>query len=38
MFNFMPLHNEGMAWLLPTAIVIIACMFVKKPAEQLAVN
>ncbi|MCG9730084.1 branched-chain amino acid transport system II carrier protein [Shewanella sp. Isolate13] len=36
--NFMPLHNEGMAWLLPTAIAIIACMLVKKPSEQLAVN
>ncbi|WOT05734.1 branched-chain amino acid transport system II carrier protein [Shewanella youngdeokensis] len=25
-FEFMPLHAEGMAWLLPTAIAIIACL------------
>ncbi|GIU21894.1 branched-chain amino acid transport system carrier protein [Shewanella schlegeliana] len=36
--DFMPLYSEGMAWLLPTAIAIVACMFVKKPAEQIAVN
>ncbi len=37
-FNFMPLHNEGMAWLLPTAIVIIGCLLVRKPKEALAVS
>ena len=38
MFNFMPLHNEGMAWLLPTAIVIIACLMAKKPSQPVAAS
>ena len=37
-FNFMPLHAEGMAWLLPTAITILACLMVKKPQAVAAAN
>ncbi|GAA0779787.1 MULTISPECIES: branched-chain amino acid transport system II carrier protein [Pseudomonadati] len=32
-FNFLPLHAEGMAWLLPTAIVTIVCLFLPKMAQ-----
>ncbi|MEI6858622.1 MAG: branched-chain amino acid transport system II carrier protein [Shewanella sp.] len=28
--DFMPMHNEGMAWLLPTGLTIIGCLFIKK--------
>jgi LIVCS family branched-chain amino acid:cation transporter len=30
MFNFLPLHAEGMAWVLPTAIVSAVCLFLPK--------
>ncbi len=33
--SFMPLHSEGMAWLLPVGIAIVACFFV--PAKDQAV-
>ncbi|WP_299796196.1 branched-chain amino acid transport system II carrier protein [uncultured Shewanella sp.] len=36
--DFMPLHNEGMAWLLPTALTILACLFVKKPKSEPLLN
>ncbi|UJF22893.1 branched-chain amino acid transport system II carrier protein [Shewanella sp. OMA3-2] len=29
-FNFLPLHAEGMAWLLPTVIVSVVCLFLPK--------
>ncbi|MDB2386347.1 branched-chain amino acid transport system II carrier protein [Shewanella sp.] len=32
-FNFMPLHAEGMAWLLPCVIAIIACLMIKKQPD-----
>jgi LIVCS family branched-chain amino acid:cation transporter len=38
MFNFMPLHTEGMAWLLPTALTIFACLMMKKEQAVMAVN
>ena len=28
--DFMPLHSEGMAWLLPTGMTIVACLLIKK--------
>ncbi|WP_185976964.1 MULTISPECIES: branched-chain amino acid transport system II carrier protein [Shewanella] len=28
--DFMPMNNEGMAWLLPTGLAIMACLFIKK--------
>ncbi|NRD75030.1 branched-chain amino acid transport system II carrier protein [Shewanella sp. VB17] len=31
LIDFMPLHNEGMAWLLPTGLTIVVCLLVKKP-------
>ncbi|RTR34941.1 branched-chain amino acid transport system II carrier protein [Shewanella atlantica] len=36
--DFMPLHNEGMAWLLPTGLTILACLFVKKPKSEPLLN
>ena len=37
MLNFLPLHKEGMAWLIPTTIVAIVCLFIpKKVAQQTA--
>ncbi|RTR41026.1 branched-chain amino acid transport system II carrier protein [Shewanella canadensis] len=36
--DFMPLHNEGMAWLLPTALTILACLFIKKPKSEPLLN
>ena len=36
--NFMPLHSEGMAWLLPTGLTIIACLLVKKPKADPLLN
>ncbi|MBL4912405.1 branched-chain amino acid transport system II carrier protein [Shewanella schlegeliana] len=38
--NFMPLHNEGMAWLLPTGLAILACMLIKssKPKTEVVLN
>lgn len=32
LLDFMPLHAEGMAWLLPTAIVVIVCLFIPSKA------
>ncbi|PKG55336.1 branched-chain amino acid transport system II carrier protein [Shewanella sp. Choline-02u-19] len=37
-FNFMPLHTEGMAWLLPTAMTIFACLMMKKEQAAVAVS
>lgn len=37
-FNFMPLHAEGMAWLLPTSIAIAACLMMKKQQATVAVS
>jgi len=36
--DFMPLHNEGMAWLLPTGLTILACLFIKKPKSEPLLN
>lgn len=36
-FNFMPLHNEGMAWLLPTGVTILLCLMNKRSAKPEAV-
>jgi branched-chain amino acid:cation transporter, LIVCS family len=33
MLDFMPLHAEGMAWLPPTFITIVACLFMPKTAQ-----
>jgi len=32
--SFMPLYNEGMAWLLPVAVTIVACLFIKSQSKQ----
>lgn len=32
----LPLYEEGMAWLMPTAIVIVLCLFVGKPQQATA--
>ncbi|MCW3171614.1 branched-chain amino acid transport system II carrier protein [Shewanella subflava] len=32
-FNFLPLHAEGMAWLLPTVIVTVVCLFLPRSAQ-----
>ena len=34
--DFMPLHAEGMAWLLPTALTAIVCLFLPKNMPQKA--
>ncbi|PKH98959.1 branched-chain amino acid transport system II carrier protein, partial [Shewanella sp. 11B5] len=34
--DFMPLHVEGMAWLLPTALTAIVCLFIPKNLDQKA--
>ena len=31
--DFLPLYAEGMAWLLPTLLAMIACLFIKKSAN-----
>ena len=28
--DFMSMYNEAMAWLLPTGLAIMACLFIKK--------
>lgn len=33
--NFLPLHDEGMAWILPTAVAILACLFMKNSTDEL---
>ena len=33
MFSFMPLHSEGMAWLLPTALTMGACLLLKEKSD-----
>lgn len=38
LFEFMPLHNEGMAWLLPTAVTIVVCLFIKPNNAQVAAS
>lgn len=37
-FDVMPMHSEGMAWLLPTGLVIIACLMIKRPKAQAVLN
>ncbi|MDP5146824.1 branched-chain amino acid transport system II carrier protein [Shewanella sp. ULN5] len=32
-FDLLPLHAEGMAWLLPTAIVTLVCLFLPKSSQ-----
>ncbi|MCG9695739.1 branched-chain amino acid transport system II carrier protein [Shewanella sp. Isolate11] len=38
LFSGMPLFAEGMAWLLPTAVAIVVCLFIKGSTQQTAVN
>lgn len=33
-FDFLPLHAEGMAWVLPTVITVVVCLLVKKGPQQ----
>lgn len=35
--DFMPLYKEGMAWLLPTSIAIVACLFLKQKVDSTQV-
>jgi LIVCS family branched-chain amino acid:cation transporter len=37
-FDGMPLHGVGMAWLLPTAFTLFACLMVKRPKAQVVLN
>ncbi|MFT5705700.1 MAG: LIVCS family branched-chain amino acid:cation transporter, partial [Shewanella sp.] len=37
-FDFMPLHSEGMAWLLPTAVTIVICLLIKKSKAEPALG
>ncbi|QYJ88105.1 branched-chain amino acid transport system II carrier protein [Shewanella mesophila] len=37
-FQNMPLHAEGMAWLLPTAFTIFICLMVKGPKAEAVLN
>ncbi|WP_076540840.1 branched-chain amino acid transport system II carrier protein [Shewanella sp. UCD-KL21] len=36
--SFMPLHAEGMAWLLPVGLAIVACLFVPAKDQALAAS
>lgn len=36
LLNFMPLHSEGMAWLLPTALTIVICLLMPKSQTVIA--
>ncbi|WP_228730111.1 branched-chain amino acid transport system II carrier protein [Shewanella sedimentimangrovi] len=35
LFQFMPLHDEGMAWLLPTLVTMVICLFIGRRQVQL---
>ena len=38
MFDAMPMSGQGMAWLIPTAITIFACIVVKRPRNETVLN
>lgn len=38
LLDFMPLYKEGMAWVLPTFIAVIACFFISSKSESELLN